>query len=243
MEEHRVESSLPDSNEIAAQQSNSGKPITIVLAQDRNEVGRHLRLLLQVEPGFKVVGEVNNGFDALDMVGSLCPDILILGLNASNLVEIVRLVNQRNPNTVIIISRRNDNERYIQELIKTRLKVCILKSTSATKFIKAIRELDLSKNHTDKPLSKQTARNIAWNGEKVTIDPHEILTAREREVLDLVISGLTNVKIAARLSISPRTVEIHRANMLRKLGLLNQLQQLNKYAIERQILPSTDHEK
>jgi DNA-binding NarL/FixJ family response regulator len=238
MEQEREGNGLLRSNGIAIRQGNNEKPITVVLAEDETRVWRHLRSLLESEPDFEVIGDVNNGFDALDKVGSLYPDILILGLNASNIVEIVRLVNQRSPNTIIVIPYRSDSESYVNEIIRAGLQVYIFKSYSAPKFIKTIRELNLRKNHSSLPYLKKTAGNIAGYQEKATVDPYEILTAREREVLDLVISGLTNAMIAARLSISPRTVEIHRANMLRKLGLVNQHQQLTKYAIERHILPT-----
>jgi two-component system response regulator NreC len=243
MEQHLMENSLTNSDGIATQQSTKGKHIKVVLADDEPKVRRNLRSLLESEPDFEVIGEVNNGFDALDQVGNLSPDILVCGLNASNIIEIVRLVNQRYPNTAIVIPHRNDNESYVNELMRAGLKVSILKRSSESKFINIIRELHLNKTHSSSTFSKPTSGNITWHGEKVTVDPYEILTTREREVLDLVVTGLTNVMIAARLNISPRTVEIHRANMLRKLGLLNQHQQLTKYAIERQILSNTNQEK
>jgi DNA-binding NarL/FixJ family response regulator len=231
---------------MATQRGTNEKHITVLLADDESKVRRNLRSLFESEPDFEIVGEVNNGFDALDKVGSLSPNILIIGLNASNIVEIIRLVNQRYPNTAVVVPYKNDNESYVNELMRAGLKVYIFKKSSASKFINNIRALNLSKNHSSSTFSKRATGNITWQGEKAMVghlDLHEMLTAREREVLDLVINGLTNAMIAARLCISPRTVEIHRANMLRKLGLLNQHQQLTKYAIERHILPTPHQDK
>ena len=243
MDQDMRENSLSVNNQVAAQKGDRAKTITVLLAEDKSEVRRQLRLLFEAEPDFEIICEVNNGFDALDKVGILSPDILILGLNASNIIEIVRRLNERCPNTVVVIPHRNDNERYVKELVGSGLKVYVFKKSSPAKFIDTIRELNLNKNHTSSSFSNQKTGNIAWQEEKVTVDPYEILTKREREVLNLVVTGLTNAVIASRLSISSRTVEIHRANMLRKLGLLNQHQQLTKYATERHILQTTNQGK
>ena len=243
MKQDMRENSLITNKQVTVQKSDTVKHIRVLLAEDKAEIRRQLRLLLESEPDFEIVCEVNNGFDALDKVRSLSPDILILGLNASNIIEIVRRLQERCPNTIIVVPFRNDNERYIKELLGSGLKVYVFKKSSPSKFIDTIRELILNKNNSSSSFSKNKAGDIGWQGEKATVDPYEILTKREREVLNLVVTGLTNAVIGSRLSISSRTVEIHRANMLRKLGLLNQHQQLTKYAIERRILPTINQGK
>ena len=219
------------------------KRIKVVIAEEQPNVKNSLRLLLASEPDIEVIGEVNNGFDALDMVGNLHPDILILGLNASNTLEIVRLVNHRFPDTAIVVPRNGDNEERIMELMRAGVKVYVLKTSSAIKFVNTIRQVNSSQIHLSVPVSERAAVKAARYLEKSTIDPYEVLTKREREVFNLVVGGLTNTTIADRLSISRRTVEIHRANMLRKLGLRNQHEQLIKYATERKILSDTDQNK
>jgi two-component system, NarL family, response regulator NreC len=219
------------------------KRIKVVIAEEQPNIKNSLRLLLASEPDIEIIGEVNNGFDALDMVGNLHPDILILGLNASNTLEIVRLVNRRFPDTSIVVPRNGDNEERIVEMMRAGVKVYVLKTSSATKFVNTIRQVNSSQIDLSAPVSERTVGKAARYLEKSTIDPYEVLTKREREVFNLVVGGLTNTTIANRLSISRRTVEIHRANMLRKLGLRNQHEQLIKYAIERKILPDTDQNK
>jgi two-component system response regulator NreC len=228
---------------IATEGKMDVKRIRVVIAEEQLSIRNSLRLLLASEPDIEIIGEVNNGFDALDMIGNLHPDILILGLNASNTLEIVRLVNHRFPNIAIIVPRKGDNEDRILEMMRAGAKVYVLKTSSAIKFVNTIREVNSSQTRYNAPVSERTMGKAARYLEKSIIDPYEVLTKREHEVFDLVVGGLTNTMIADRLSISRRTVEIHRANMLRKLGLRNQHEQLVKYAIERKILLDTDQNK
>lgn len=217
--------------------------IKVLLAEDQTNNKNNLRLLLASEPDIEVIGEVNNGFDALDMIGNLHPDILILGLNASNTLEIVRIVNHRFPDTAIIVPRKGDNEDRILEMMRAGVKIYVLKTSASSRFINTIREVNASKTHSSAQAPERDAEKAARYLKKTTIDPYEVLTKREHEVFQMVVDGLTNAKIAEQLSISQRTVEIHRANMLRKLGLRNQHEQLVKYAIERKILLDTEQDK
>jgi len=216
--------------------------IKVIIAEEHSNTANTLRLMMASEPDIEIIGEVNNGFDALDMIGNLHPDVLILGLNASNTLEIVRLVNQRFPDTAIIVPRKDDNENRILEMMRAGVKIYVLKTNTPAKFINTIREVSASQTPSGAPVPERAEEAVRYL-KKSTIDPYEVLTKREREVFDLVVSGLTNELIANRLSISQRTVEIHRANMLRKLGLRNQHDQLVKYAIERKILMDTDQNK
>lgn len=219
------------------------KRIKVLIAEDQQNIKNSMRLLLASEPDIEIIGEVNNGFDALDMIGNLHPDVLILGLNASNTLEIVRLVNHRFPDTAIIVPRKNDYENRIMEMMRAGVKIYVLKSSAAGKLVNTIREVNSSQTQLSIPVSERVAEKAARYLKKTTIDPYEVLTKREHEVFDLVVGGLTNAMIAERLCISQRTVEIHRANMLRKLGLRNQHEQLVKYAIERKILLDTEKDE
>src|SRR4030042_1431475 len=111
-----------NSGGIATEGELDVKHIKVVIAEEQQNIRETLRLLISSEPDMQIVGEVNNGFDALDMVGSLHPDILILGLNASNTLEIVRLVNHRFPNTAVIIPRQGNNEDRIMEMMRAGVK-------------------------------------------------------------------------------------------------------------------------
>ena len=228
---------------IATKRDMDVKRIKVVLAEEHQDNQDNMRLLLASEPDIEIIGEVNNGFDALDMIGNTDPDILILGLSASNTLEIVQLVNHRFPEVAIIVPRRADNEHCILEMMRAGVRIYVLKTSAGVKFVNTIREVNAGQTHLDAPVSETIAGKAARYLKKTTVDPYEVLTKREHEVFNLVVSGLTNAMIADRLSISQRTVEIHRANMLRKLGLRNQHEQLVKYAIERNILLDADQNK
>lgn len=209
--------------------------LTILLADEVSTMRQKQRALFESEPYLKVVGEVNNGLDALDSVGVLHPDILVLGLKASNALEIIKIINQRYPKTVIIVPYNQENEENGREILRAGLNACIMRTSSSTKLLIAVRELKRNKTHPSSFDAAQNADDSTKQNRKSTIDSFEVLTLREREVFSLVSQGLTNAEIATRLSISRRTVEVHRANMLRKLGLRTQQEQLIKYANERDL--------
>jgi RNA polymerase sigma factor (sigma-70 family) len=222
----------PIVSEIKIEKGKDAKHITIVLAVEQSVLRQNLRLLLDSEPDFQVIGGVNNGLDALDMVGNLHPDILVFGLNASNNQEIIRLVNLRHPKTAVIVPYNIGNGNRLPELLGTGLKAYILKKSAATELAEAIRYVNLSKNTLSAVPIGPTAKKQSQKRVDYISDPIETLTAREREVFDLAVQDLTNSQIATRLSISRRTVEIHRAKILSKLGLRNQHHQLISYAAE-----------
>lgn len=229
---------LESGGEPLSGETRKAKFITIVLAVDKYALREKLRALLDSELNFKVVGEVNNGLDALDMVGNLSPDILLFCLEGSDNEEIIRLVNLRHPRTAVIIPYKIGNKKQVVDLLRSGVKAHILKKLNSADLLEAIWYVSSNKNSLsalspERPVSQAHAQK----GVEYVRDPLDILTPREREVFDLIISELTNDQIAARLSISRRTVEIHRARIMSKLRLQNQYQQLITYARARGILP------
>jgi DNA-binding NarL/FixJ family response regulator len=216
---------LPNDTGIATEENL--KPITIVLAEEQSDLRQRLRSLLDSEPDFQVLGDVNNGLDALDMVSSLHPDILIIDLHASNNQEIIKFVNLHYPKTAVILPYK---------IVGTGTKAHIRNSFVATELAKAIRYESARKNNMSGPGLKYQVPYSSQKDMGYSYDPIETLTAREREIFDLVAHELTSTQIAERLSISRRTVEIHRARILHKLGLRNQHRQLVNYAFERGII-------
>jgi DNA-binding NarL/FixJ family response regulator len=219
----------------SAENNEDTKILTILIADETSAIRQRLKSLFESEPGLKVIGTVNNGLDALDTIGALHPDILVLGLKASNIIEIITLINQRYPKTGIIIPFKPENEENALEILRASLNVCILRTTSFISLLHAIREWGQNKTHFWSTGSNRKIEDLAKQKNKLTIDSFKVLTSREREVFDLVTQCLTNAEIAIRLSISRRTVEVHRSNMLKKLGLRTQQEQqpqLIKYALE-----------
>jgi two-component system response regulator NreC len=215
--------------------------ITFVLADDHNIVRQGLRSLLEAEADFKVVGEASDGLEAVRMVGSLNPDILILDLMMGGLngIEVARQVNRRSPKTAIIILSMYNNEAYVLETLKAGAKGYVLKDSTSDELVKAVREAAIGRHYLSSSLSERAIENYIEKSKETYIDPYDTLTTREREVLHLAAQSCTNAAIAERLYISRRTVEVHRANVMHKLGLRSQ-PQLIRYAMKRGILPPDD---
>ncbi len=211
---------------------------TIILADDHNVVRQGLRALLEAEPDLSIVGEANNGLDAVELSEHLKPDVLVVdvmmpGLNG---LEVAREVTQRSPQTKVIVLSMHANEAYVLEALKNGAVGYVLKDSCADELVQAVRQANTDKCYLSSPLSERAIAAYVQKAKKTALDPYDTLTTREREVLQLAAEGHTSAEIAARLFISARTVETHRANLMHKLGLNNQVD-LVRYALRRGILP------
>jgi DNA-binding NarL/FixJ family response regulator len=210
---------------------------TIVLADDHQVVRQGLRSLLEAEPRFRVVGEAGNGLDVPRIVERLRPDVLVLdmimpGLNG---LEITRQVKKRSPKTQVVILSMHKDESYVLEALQNGAAAYVVKDSSAQELVKAVREAASDRHYLSPPLSASAIEAYVQRAKASAIDPYHSLSSREREVMQLAAEGNTNAEIGKRLFISRRTVEIHRANMMHKLGLRNQTD-LIRYALKRGIL-------
>lgn len=216
-------------------------PVSILLADDHHVVRQGLRALLEAEPGFHVVGEAADGVETTQLVEQLRPDVLVLDLMMPSLngLEVTQLVNQRSPGTSVIILSMYDNEAYVVEALKNGAAGYVLKNATVECLVEAVQAVIEGRRYLSPPLSEHTIETYMRKAREAPFDPYETLTNREREVLHLVAEGYTNAEIADRLFISRRTVETHRANMMRKLGLKSHIDLL-RYALRRGILPPED---
>lgn len=214
------------------------KKTSIVLADDHQVVRHGLRVLLESEPTFSIVGEASDGLEAVDMLERLRPDVIVLDLMmpGMNGLEVTRQAAQRSPNTNVVILSMYSNEAYVLEALRAGAKAYVLKSATSDELIRAIRQVVSGRRYLSPPLSERAIEAYSRKAEGTVMDPYETLTTREREVLQLAAEGFTNAEIAAKLSISPRTAETHRTNLMRKLGLHSQ-SDLIRFAIRRGILP------
>ncbi len=211
---------------------------TILLVDDHQVVRQGLRALLKVEPDLQVVGEAGDGLEAIQMVERLKPNVLVLDLMMPgvNGLEVTRQVHQRFPDTRIIVLSMHANEAYVLEALRNGAIGYVLKETGITDLVHAVREALAGRRYLSPPLSARAIDSYIQKAQAAELDPYETLTTREREVLQLAAQGLTNAEVAARLSISPRTAETHRANVMHKLGLETQID-LIRFALKRGILP------
>lgn len=215
--------------------------IRIVLADDHHIVRQGLRALLELEPDFSIVGEAADGLEAIHQVERLKPDVLIIDLVMPGLngLEVTRLISQRFPQTRVVILSMYTNESYVLEALRNGAFGYVPKCSEGIHLVQAVREAAAGRRYLSPPLSNEAVNAYAERTKETSVDIYETLTTREREVLHLVAEGHTNAEIAVRLFISPRTVEIHRASMMRKLGLRNYAD-LVRYALEKGILPQKD---
>lgn len=213
--------------------------ISIVLADDHAIVRDGLRALLEAEPGFAVAGEADDGLKAIRLVERLKPDVLVLDLMMPGLngLDALRIVGQRSPRTRVVVLSMSDSETFVAQALKGGASAYVLKGCKAGCLMEAVRRVVDGQSYLSPPLSDRPLEAYLEKAEAASPDPHDTLTPRERQVFQLAAEGKANTEIAARLHLSSRTVEMHRASMMRKLGLPNHAE-LVRYAMKRGLLPA-----
>lgn len=211
---------------------------TVIMADDHDVVRRGLQALLDTEPEFSVIGEARTGQEAVELVEHLQPDILIIDIimPALNGLEVARRTAHLSPKTRVIVLSMYENEAYVVEALRAGAMAYLLKGSTADDLVHAIREVSVGHYYLSHPLSKRVIDIYTEKTVSGEVNPYDMLTDREREVLHLTAEGYNTTRIASHLSISRRTVETHRASFMRKLGLKTQTD-LIRYAIRRGILP------
>ena len=211
---------------------------TIILADDHQLLREALRLLLDTQPDFSVVAESGDGLEALRLVEQHQPDVLIVDMMMPGLsgLEVARRVKQRVPATRVIVLSMYDTESYVVESLHAGVAGYVLKKSSSQELVFAIRQalagnLFLSPSLNERAIEAYMQRAQDSRAD----DPLTVLTSREREVFQLAAEGQSNPQIAERLTLSVRTVEMHRRNFMKKLGLTSQTE-LVKYAVRRGVV-------
>jgi DNA-binding NarL/FixJ family response regulator len=212
--------------------------ITIMLADDHQIIRDGLRAVLNAEPDFMVTGEASDGLQVADMVERLRPHVLVLdvmmpGLNG---LDVARQVVQRNPKTRVLILSMYSNEAYILAALRNGAAGYVLKSASADSLIEAIRLVMRGQRYLSPPLTERAIEAYIEKAASAPLDVYETLTSREREVLHLVAQGQNSAQIAETLTISRRTVDVHRARIMQKLDLHSPTDML-RFALQRGIIP------
>jgi two-component system response regulator NreC len=211
--------------------------ISIVLADDHPVVRRGMQTLLEVEPDFAIIGEAGDGLESVRLVENLQPDVLILDLMMPGLsgLEALRIIRKRSPRTRVVVLSMHDTHAFVAEALMNGATGYVLKGSDELNLVRAVREAAGGRRFLCPPVTERAIDAYIEQARAASLDPHDTLTAREREVLQLTAEGKTGPEIAARLHISHRTVENHRANLMRKLLLKNQ-SELVRYALRRGLI-------
>jgi two-component system response regulator NreC len=211
--------------------------VRVLIADDHPIVRKGMRSVLENEPWIKVVGEAEDGTRALEAVENLRPDVLIVDMMmpGHNGLEVIRQAKQFFPALHVLVLSMHKNEAYVAEALNRGASGYILKDTGPTELVEGVKIVISGERYLSKELTEQMGDSHNYGSDDFRMDSYETLTNREREILQLAAEGHTSLEIAQRLSISRRTVETHRANLMDKLNLRNQTD-LVLYAIKRGIL-------
>src|SRR5499426_2490922 len=214
--------------------------IRVVLADDHTVVRQGLRALLMSEEDIDIVGEAENGRQAIQLVKKLLPDVAVIdiAMPVLNGLEATRQITRSVPSTKVLILSSYSDDEYIQQLTEAGAAGYLVKQTAANELLKAIREVHRGNAYFSPSIAKRLrdqCREAFTTGQPRRRTDH--LTAREAEVLQLIAEGRANKQIAAELAISIKTVEKHRQQVMNKLGI-HDVAGLTRHAISKGIIES-----
>jgi two-component system response regulator NreC len=210
---------------------NTATPLRILLADDHVTMRHGLRLLIDGEADMKVIAEASDGHAAIENAIALKPDVVVMDISMPGMNGLVatRALRQYLPSTAIVTLTRHGDDAYVQELLRAGASGYVLKQSAPTELLQAIRAAAAGGQHLDSTLTARMTARVLGRADKLK-RPIATLSERESEVLRLIASGYSNKEIAGQLSLSVKTVEAHKANAMRKLGLGGRID-IVKYAV------------
>ena len=213
-------------------------PIRILLADDHTVVRDGLRALLEKQPDMAVVAEAADGRDSIRMAEEQAPDVVIMDIAMPNLngIEATRRILAANPRTAVVMLSMHQDESYVLRSLKAGAKGYLLKDSLRSEVIDAIHAVTQGRSFLTRKVSRMLQEDYMHQLESRGLDDsYELLTDREREILQMVAEGKSNKEVASVLNISPTTVETHRAHILQKLGI-HSVPELILYAVRKGII-------
>lgn len=214
------------------------KKLRILLADDHVVMRTGLRALLERQPNLEVVGESENGRRTIELVDSLKPDVVVMdvGMPVLNGIEATKTIATQHPATAVVILSMHVDESYVMRALKAGARGYLLKDSAPADLISAIQAVSQNKSFFSPKVSRILAEDyVRVLKQKGAVDSYDLLTSREREILQLIAEGKANKEVAAALNISPYTVETHRSHILEKLSLHNPAE-LILYAVRKGII-------
>lgn len=207
----------------------------ILIAEDHTILRQGLRALLSADPGIEVVGEAEDGLEAIRSIETLTPDLALLDLNMPKMdgISVIKEISKRCPNTRILALTMHRDEEYVLEAFKSGANGYCLKSASQGELKSAIKAVLSGKTYISPEISDKVMQGYLETKKTIkTESSWDMVTQREREVLKLIGEGYRNKEISDYLCISVKTVEKHRANIMEKLDL-HSASSLTAFAIQK----------
>ena len=208
--------------------------INILIADDHTIFRAGIRALFAQQPDLEVIGEVDNGKDAVQSAGKLKPDLIVsdISMPKSNGTEAIRDIKRRYPEIKVLVLTVHKTEEYVYAALNAGADGYILKDDSQDELMNAVRSILRGKAYLSPGICGSVVRGYLGGSNEDDLTPSwDVLTQRERQVLKLVAEGYRNKDIAEYLSISIKTVEKHRSNLMKKLDL-HRTSSITAYAIE-----------
>lgn len=212
--------------------------IKVLLAEDHTIVRKGIRSLLDDQPNIEVIGEAEDGREAIEKVEQLAPDIILMDntMPILNGLEATRQIKKRFPEIKILILTMHTNEEYILQFLRVGASGYLVKQTAPTELVSAIEAVYRGDSFLSPSISRTIIDEYLRHAEATgKWDSYDSLTDREREVLQLLAEGYSTKEIADHLHISAKTVGVHKINLMHKLNLHSQ-SELTKYAIRKGII-------
>ena len=195
--------------------------LRILLADDHAIVRQGLKLLIDAQPEMTVVGEAVDGDAVVAQAQALQPDVVVMDISmpGTNGLAATRTLKQRHPGLVVLVLTRHEEDTYLQELLRAGASGYVLKQSPPPRLLQAIRIVGAGGIYLDPAITARVADGLLDGRQDGARGLDGAISDRESEVLRLVAVGHSNKEIADRLTISVKTVEVHKANAMRKLGL------------------------
>jgi DNA-binding NarL/FixJ family response regulator len=211
-------------------------PITVYLVDDHRILRDGLRMLLELQGDIRVVGEAEDGRKALDGILEARPDVVLMDITMPELngIDATQNIMLKLPQIKVIILSVHSDTEHIHRALQAGAKGYLLKEAAGAEVVKAVHTVYNGERFISRKISDTIPLNRA--GQRQEQSPLELLTVREREVLQLTVEGATSATIAEKLELSPKTVDTYRSRLMDKLGIQN-LPELVRFAIKHGLTP------
>ena len=212
-------------------------PLRIVIVDDHAVVRRGVRALLESQPGWEVIAEATTGREAVELVRRLRPDVIVMDLSLPQLngLEATRQIAKESPATEVLVLTMHHSEQLARDVLQAGARGYVMKSDADQSLIAAVESLRQHKPFLTSKVTEFVLDDYIRRGELREDAPRDPITPREREVIQLLAEGNSNKETASALGVSVKTIEAHRANIMRKLRLRS-VTDLVRYAIRNKIV-------